>query len=266
MTPGRAYPSTALPPSTLLDLSDRFVLPPGPDGQPACELRAFTHGLMPVTVPAMMQAFTDDWAERGVDAWNRVPDRWDLGHEPCWWTLPDELGDRWIAPLLSAAPGTCVMQPNVHWTVAALLSCDAPFAGRSGVVLSEAEFPSVRHNVRQWAGLRDLAIHEVPAPGGRLDMEALLSAITDDTAWVFVSHVGFATGEKQPDDALRALAEEAVVRGTGARALRSIFEHIMLEIMYEIPSRDDVESVTINRSVVDGSKPPIIKKKRADAA
>ncbi|MDA0766130.1 MAG: ATP-dependent Clp protease ATP-binding subunit ClpX [Verrucomicrobia bacterium] len=67
-------------------------------------------------------------------------------------------------------------------------------------------------------------------------------------------------------DALRALAEEAVVRGTGARALRSIFEHIMLEIMYEIPSRDDVESVTINRGVVDGSKPPIIKKKRADAA
>jgi len=67
-------------------------------------------------------------------------------------------------------------------------------------------------------------------------------------------------------DALRALAEEAVLRGTGARALRSIFEHIMLEIMYEIPSRDDVESVTINRGVVDGSKPPIIKKKRADAA
>ena len=67
-------------------------------------------------------------------------------------------------------------------------------------------------------------------------------------------------------DALRALAEEAVKRGTGARALRSIFEHIMLDIMYEIPSRDDVESVTINRGVVEGTKPPTIKKKRADAA
>ncbi|NNC88490.1 MAG: ATP-dependent Clp protease ATP-binding subunit ClpX [Akkermansiaceae bacterium] len=67
-------------------------------------------------------------------------------------------------------------------------------------------------------------------------------------------------------DALRALAEEAVKRGTGARALRSIFESIMLDIMYEIPSREDVESVTINRSVVDGSKPPAIRKKRADAA
>ena len=41
-------------------------------------------------------------------------------------------------------------------------------------------------------------------------------------------------------DALRAMSEEAVRRGTGARALRSIFETIMLDIMYDIPSRDDV--------------------------
>ena len=67
-------------------------------------------------------------------------------------------------------------------------------------------------------------------------------------------------------DALRSLAKEAVARGTGARALRSIFEHIMLEVMYEIPSRDDVESVTLNRGVVEGTKQPTIKKKRADAA
>ena len=67
-------------------------------------------------------------------------------------------------------------------------------------------------------------------------------------------------------DALRAMSEEAVRRGTGARALRSIFETIMLDIMYDIPSRDDVASVSINRSVVEGTKPPVIRKKRADAA
>ena len=67
-------------------------------------------------------------------------------------------------------------------------------------------------------------------------------------------------------DALRALSEEAVRRGTGARALRSIFETIMLDIMYDIPSRDDVSSVSINRNVVEGTKPPVIRKKRADAA
>jgi len=65
-------------------------------------------------------------------------------------------------------------------------------------------------------------------------------------------------------DALRALAEEAVRRGTGARALRSIFERMMLDIMYDVPSRDDVESVTVNRAVVAGEKPPVIRKRRSD--
>jgi ATP-dependent Clp protease ATP-binding subunit ClpX len=65
-------------------------------------------------------------------------------------------------------------------------------------------------------------------------------------------------------DALRALAEEAVRRGTGARALRSIFERMMLDVMFEIPSRDDVEAVTINRQVVLGERPPSIRRRRAD--
>ncbi|MGJ8677276.1 MAG: ATP-dependent Clp protease ATP-binding subunit ClpX [Akkermansiaceae bacterium] len=71
---------------------------------------------------------------------------------------------------------------------------------------------------------------------------------------------------KVTKDGLTALAEEAIKRGTGARALRSIFEKIMLDVMYDVPGRDDVESVTVNRSVVEGTKPPIIKKKKADAA
>ncbi len=62
-------------------------------------------------------------------------------------------------------------------------------------------------------------------------------------------------------DGLSALADEAVNRGTGARALRAIFEKLMLEIMYDIPSRKDVASVTINRQVVEGKKPPTITKK-----
>ncbi len=67
-------------------------------------------------------------------------------------------------------------------------------------------------------------------------------------------------------DGLLAMAEAAKARGTGARALRSIFEKLMLEVMYDLPSRDDIESVTINRSVVEGEKTPILKKKKADAA
>ncbi|MEN9974613.1 MAG: ATP-dependent Clp protease ATP-binding subunit ClpX, partial [Verrucomicrobiota bacterium] len=65
-------------------------------------------------------------------------------------------------------------------------------------------------------------------------------------------------------DALRALAEEAVRRGTGARALRSIFERMMLDVMFDIPSRNDIEAVTINRQVVLGERPPSMRRKRVD--
>ena len=71
---------------------------------------------------------------------------------------------------------------------------------------------------------------------------------------------------KVTKDGLTALAEEAVRRGTGARALRAIFEKIMLNVMYEVPGRANIESVTINRAVVEGNKPPILRRKRADAA
>ncbi|MEI7955069.1 MAG: ATP-dependent Clp protease ATP-binding subunit ClpX [Verrucomicrobiota bacterium] len=63
-------------------------------------------------------------------------------------------------------------------------------------------------------------------------------------------------------DALRALAEEAVRRGTGARALRSIFERLMLDVMFDVPSRGDIEAVTINRPVVNGTRPPLIRRRR----
>ena len=52
------------------------------------------------------------------------------------------------------------------------------------------------------------------------------------------------------------------LRGTGARALRSIFERMMLEVMFDVPSRADIESVTINRAVVTGDRPPLIRRRR----
>ncbi len=59
-------------------------------------------------------------------------------------------------------------------------------------------------------------------------------------------------------DGLEALADEAINRGTGARALRSIFEKLMLEVMFEAPSRDDIDGITINRAVVEGSCEPLL--------
>ncbi|HSI86251.1 MAG: ATP-dependent Clp protease ATP-binding subunit ClpX [Candidatus Methylacidiphilales bacterium] len=63
-------------------------------------------------------------------------------------------------------------------------------------------------------------------------------------------------------DALRALSQEALKKGTGARALRAILEKIMRDLMYDLPSREDIVEVVINRAVVEGKKTPLIRRKQ----
>jgi ATP-dependent Clp protease ATP-binding subunit ClpX len=65
--------------------------------------------------------------------------------------------------------------------------------------------------------------------------------------------------------ALQAIAAEAQRRSTGARGLRSILEALMLDLMYELPSRNDVRSVTINEAVVRGERSPSIKRRSPGA-
>ena len=60
------------------------------------------------------------------------------------------------------------------------------------------------------------------------------------------------------DDALEAIAEKAMERDTGARALRSIIEEFMLDIMYEIPKDDNIGRVTITREYIEGIGGPMI--------
>ena len=68
-------------------------------------------------------------------------------------------------------------------------------------------------------------------------------------------------------DALAALAEAAVKKGTGARALRSLLEKIMLDVMYEAPDSEDLAGVTLNRAVIEGRKSPMIRRRQdKDAA
>jgi ATP-dependent Clp protease ATP-binding subunit ClpX len=62
-------------------------------------------------------------------------------------------------------------------------------------------------------------------------------------------------------DAMLAMSKEAVTRGTGARGLRSIFERIMLDVMYDVPSRMDVRGVTINEGVVKGERAAMLRKR-----
>ena len=57
---------------------------------------------------------------------------------------------------------------------------------------------------------------------------------------------------------LEALAKEAIRRKSGARGLRAILESVMLEIMYDIPSRENVREVHIDEEVILRKKPPLV--------
>jgi ATP-dependent Clp protease ATP-binding subunit ClpX len=59
-------------------------------------------------------------------------------------------------------------------------------------------------------------------------------------------------------DALQAIAEEAMHRNTGARGLRAIIEDVMLEVMYEVPSRIDVTKVLITKDVISKKEKPLL--------
>ena len=63
------------------------------------------------------------------------------------------------------------------------------------------------------------------------------------------------------EGAIRAAAKKAVERRTGARGLRSIMEGVMMDVMYEIPSRDDIEAVVITEDTVNGKETPKIRLK-----
>lgn len=60
------------------------------------------------------------------------------------------------------------------------------------------------------------------------------------------------------EDAISAIAEKAVERKTGARGLRSIIESIMTDVMFEIPSTDNVEKCIITRDVIEENKQPTL--------
>jgi ATP-dependent Clp protease ATP-binding subunit ClpX len=72
------------------------------------------------------------------------------------------------------------------------------------------------------------------------------------------------------DDALRAVAQKAIARKTGARGLRSIMENILMEPMFDIPTSGDIEEVVINGDVVEGGAQPLVvhakKSKEADSS
>ena len=63
---------------------------------------------------------------------------------------------------------------------------------------------------------------------------------------------------KFTEDALKAIAQKAMEREIGARALRAVIDEFMLDIMYEIPKDDNIGQVTITKEYIEGTGGPVI--------
>ena len=65
------------------------------------------------------------------------------------------------------------------------------------------------------------------------------------------------------DDALKAIAHEAVEHGTGARGLRSICERVLMDVMFELPEHEGRSAVTVRASDIEGATKPRIETMKA---
>ena len=125
-----------------------------------------------------------------------------------------------------------------------------------------------------------LSFGMIPEFIGRLPIVTALDALTEDELMLILTETRNAMVKQYTKllamegvnlvvtrDALRSLAQQAQTKGTGARALRSMFEKIMLDVMYDVPSREDIADVVVNRAVVEGKRAPLIRRKQdKDAA
>ena len=68
------------------------------------------------------------------------------------------------------------------------------------------------------------------------------------------------------DDALLEIAKKAIERKSGARGLRSIMENILLDLMYDIPSDQNIEKVVLDSSSVSGESEPLVVYSQSEAS
>ena len=102
---------------------------------------------------------------------------------------------------------------------------------------------------------------------GELDKEALVSILTKPKNALVKQYQKLFSLENVElefdEEALIKIAEKTLKRNTGARGLRAIIEEVMMDIMYEIPSRKDIKKVIITGPVIDeGAEPVIILKEK----
>jgi ATP-dependent Clp protease ATP-binding subunit ClpX len=119
----------------------------------------------------------------------------------------------------------------------------------------------------------------IPEFVGRLPMTSVLEELTEDQLVSILTDTRNALVKQYQKllfmegveldftaDALRELAAQAIKKGTGARALRSLLEKLMLDVMYEAPASEDIAGVTVTRPSVLGEAKPLVRRKADQAA
>ena len=119
----------------------------------------------------------------------------------------------------------------------------------------------------------------IPEFVGRLPMVTVLAELTEDQLVSILTETRNALTKQYSklmamegveleftSDALHELAAQAMKKGTGARALRSLLEKLMLDVMYDVPSSDDILHVHITQPVVLGQSKPLVRRKSGRAA
>jgi ATP-dependent Clp protease ATP-binding subunit ClpX len=119
-----------------------------------------------------------------------------------------------------------------------------------------------------------LAFGFIPEFVGRLPMVTVLGELAEDQLVQILTETRNALTKQYAklmgmegveleftSDALHELAAQAIKKGTGARALRSILEKLMLDVMFDVPSSEDIAQVKITRQVVAGDSKPLIRRK-----
>ena len=137
-----------------------------------------------------------------------------------------------------------------------------------------------RHGILQYVEPEDLlSFGFIPEFIGRLPMVTVLHQLTEDQLVAILTEPKNALAKQYTKlmalegvelefttDALRELAAQAIKKGTGARALRSMLEKLMLDVMFDVPSSDDIIGVKITRPAVLGESKPLIRRKSDQAA
>jgi ATP-dependent Clp protease ATP-binding subunit ClpX len=137
-----------------------------------------------------------------------------------------------------------------------------------------------RDKVLQYVEPEDLITFGfIPEFVGRLPMTTVLEELTEDQLVSILTETKNALTRQYEklmamegieleftEDAVHELAAQAIRKGTGARALRSLLEKLMLDVMFESPSSDDIVGVKITRPVVLGETKPLLRRKTDQAA